>query len=382
MSPFWIDTIQILFLLLVTSVLTYLVFSYRKTSTMAREIDDLNLTIKDLRAENSLLKDRNYKLEINSEKFKANLDEANTMIGTLRAENGGLKEQIAEKTNQILLLQEIESKYNNLNSQFGEIQTENNGLRIQLQETKESLHQITKKNSDLSAHYDALEERYNALLNSSNQLRAEVDALELKFAAAKSDNEQLTLMNKSLSLQPGGNGGASVEVGSASDNSSVSADLESLVHALSVQVGDLEMGKVELEQKITLLNTQLADKEDHNIRLKRDLDDCRKKYKATASELAEDEKKLEAIRQKMGLINFERIGIATEKEKDDLKLISGIGPYIERKLNALGIYTFRQIANFTPEDIAKVTEAIEFFPGRIIRDNWVEQAKTLASKNS
>ena len=37
-----------------------------------------------------------------------------------------------------------------------------------------------------------------------------------------------------------------------------------------------------------------------------------------------------------------------EGEPDDLKLISGIGPGIEKTLHELGIYHFRQIAEFTP----------------------------------
>lgn len=80
---------------------------------------------------------------------------------------------------------------------------------------------------------------------------------------------------------------------------------------------------------------------------------------------------------KVNQINFDRIGMASADQKDDLKEVKGIGPAIEEKLNALGIYTFDQIANFTPEDEHQVAEAIEFFPGRIERDEWVKQAKVL-----
>jgi predicted flap endonuclease-1-like 5' DNA nuclease len=43
----------------------------------------------------------------------------------------------------------------------------------------------------------------------------------------------------------------------------------------------------------------------------------------------------------------------------------------------LDIYTFRQISNFTEEDVHTVTEAIEYFPGRIERDEWILQAQEL-----
>lgn len=84
---------------------------------------------------------------------------------------------------------------------------------------------------------------------------------------------------------------------------------------------------------------------------------------------------LNRIAARAGEVNFDRIGRATATEADDLKDIVGIGPFLERKLHSLGIYTFRQVANFTKEDIDKVNELIEFFPGRIERDNWVDQAK-------
>jgi large subunit ribosomal protein L21 len=65
--------------------------------------------------------------------------------------------------------------------------------------------------------------------------------------------------------------------------------------------------------------------------------------------------------------------------KDDLKKISGVGPVLEKKLNALGITSYEQIIGFSAEDIARVDEVLNF-KGRIERDNWVEQAKELAGK--
>ncbi|MBD2754294.1 hypothetical protein [Spirosoma validum] len=85
---------------------------------------------------------------------------------------------------------------------------------------------------------------------------------------------------------------------------------------------------------------------------------------------------LNRIAARASELNFDRIGLAVASEADDLKDIVGVGPFLERKLHSLGIYTFRQIANFTKEDVHKVNEIVEFFPGRIERDNWVGQAKS------
>lgn len=107
------------------------------------------------------------------------------------------------------------------------------------------------------------------------------------------------------------------------------------------------------------------------------LAECRDDLSHSETSLSKEQEALKRVKEKAKNINFERIGQAKETEKEDLKIISGIGPFIEKKLNALGIYTFKQIANFNDEDKEKVNEAIEFFPGRIKRDDWVGQAKKL-----
>ncbi|MDM8162057.1 hypothetical protein QUH73_19725 [Labilibaculum sp. K2S] len=107
----------------------------------------------------------------------------------------------------------------------------------------------------------------------------------------------------------------------------------------------------------------------------------RDEWIAQASELIHDEEKqnelLQQIRAKKSLIYYDRIGIANKEEADDLTEISGIGGWINKKLNALDIYTFKQISNFNNEDVEIVTDAIEFFPGRIERDEWIQQAREL-----
>ena len=62
---------------------------------------------------------------------------------------------------------------------------------------------------------------------------------------------------------------------------------------------------------------------------------------------------------------------------DDLKLISGVGPVLEARLNALGINKWSQVAKFTADDIAKVEDSLSF-KGRVARDNWLAQAAALA----
>ncbi|HEY4202241.1 MAG TPA: NADH-quinone oxidoreductase subunit NuoE [Devosiaceae bacterium] len=64
-------------------------------------------------------------------------------------------------------------------------------------------------------------------------------------------------------------------------------------------------------------------------------------------------------------------------QPDDLKLISGVGPILEKTLNSLGITRYTQVASMTPAEIAQVEERLKF-RGRVERDDWLKQADALA----
>ena len=63
---------------------------------------------------------------------------------------------------------------------------------------------------------------------------------------------------------------------------------------------------------------------------------------------------------------------------DNLRLLKGVGPKLAALLTQLGITRFDQIASWTEADIATVDAHLGTFKGRIVRDNWVEQASYLA----
>jgi len=62
---------------------------------------------------------------------------------------------------------------------------------------------------------------------------------------------------------------------------------------------------------------------------------------------------------------------------DDLKKIKGVGPKLEKELNAAGVYHFDQVAGWSAEEILWADQHLVSFKGRVSRDNWVEQAKEL-----
>jgi large subunit ribosomal protein L21 len=69
---------------------------------------------------------------------------------------------------------------------------------------------------------------------------------------------------------------------------------------------------------------------------------------------------------------------AARTAPDDLKIIKGIGPVIERKLNEAGIYTFGQLGDLTVADLRRIL-------GNVIErlsdeESLLQQARDLARR--
>lgn len=69
---------------------------------------------------------------------------------------------------------------------------------------------------------------------------------------------------------------------------------------------------------------------------------------------------------------------APDGEADDLGRIKGIGPKLSTMLTELGVFHYRQIAAWTPEQLAHVDSQLGRFQGRPERDQWQSQAQLLA----
>jgi predicted flap endonuclease-1-like 5' DNA nuclease len=108
------------------------------------------------------------------------------------------------------------------------------------------------------------------------------------------------------------------------------------------------------------------------------------------AELAEDRHRLfarladalaETARYRQIVIDIERNAppplLDAPGTPDDLKLIVGVGPALERMLYQLGVTNYRQIARWSERDIDEIDAKLTEFPGRIRRDAWVTQARAL-----
>jgi predicted flap endonuclease-1-like 5' DNA nuclease len=74
------------------------------------------------------------------------------------------------------------------------------------------------------------------------------------------------------------------------------------------------------------------------------------------------------------------LGTPGAKHIDDLQVINGIGPKMEELLNKVGITAWEQVASLRAAEVVELNTALDFFHGRIERDEWVDQAKELVEQ--
>ena len=119
------------------------------------------------------------------------------------------------------------------------------------------------------------------------------------------------------------------------------------------------------------LYRKISNREKKIVSLRRDLDQCRASLNAYKADLED------ACRPYLVPHLLEPVPPARAFEADDLKQISGVGPALEGKLNALNIYTYEQIAALTPEVIGELSDTLGSISDHIVQEDWVEQAKQI-----
>jgi predicted flap endonuclease-1-like 5' DNA nuclease len=109
-------------------------------------------------------------------------------------------------------------------------------------------------------------------------------------------------------------------------------------------------------------------------KVRADLETARVRYRESQATLTE------MIVRSGEAIAPEWILDAPDGPQDDLKRIRGIGPKLESVLNSVGIYQFAQLAKLDAPGAAWLSAKLGTFPGRIFRDQWIEQAQALSEE--
>ena len=335
------------------------------------------------------------------------LAEANKYRATIEAQQTEIhqSEQAVRRSN--TSLNSAVEKINSLSKDLFTLRAEREDSKLKLVTFQNALNSVRVKSQELQREFIKSREFYKAELRkafekrqalevSTDNARAEQDSLRNLLTGSRSEQESVNRM-----LESARNRLAEIDK-LERDVVRLEADNAQLNHDAALarqEIESLRRDVTELDE-LKVQNNEMSEVVKSMEASRRQYEEDAKRYQGVASEsekqsetlrlrLDEVEKNfLEFEEQQQDAIKQAREEAATAndphayddepvQEVDDLKQIIGIGKVFEGALNELGVYSFRQLANFSMADIARVNAKLKEFKGRMEQDDWIGQAKEL-----
>ena len=317
-------------------------------------------------------------------------------------------EQAVQRSN--TLLNSALEKINSLSKDLFTLRAEREDSKLKLVTFQNALNSVQNQSQVLQREFIKSRNFYKAELKkafekrqalevSIDNARAEQDSLRNLLTGSRSEQESVNRMLESAKIRL-------AEIDKLErDVVRLEADNAQLNHdaALAKQETDsLKRDVAELDE-LQVQNTELSEVVKSVETSRRQYEQDAKRYQGVASQSEEqsetlrirldevEQNFLELEKQQKNAIRQAQEEAATAnnssgrddqpaQEIDDLKQIIGIGKVFEGALNELGVYSFRQLANFGIADISRVNTKLKEFKGRMEQDDWIGQAKDLLFK--
>ncbi len=158
----------------------------------------------------------------------------------------------------------------------------------------------------------------------------------------------------------------------ATDGGDTSAPAWSQAHAETIARLSLELER--WQQRVPPLIDRFRERNEQARRLQAELDTAR-------ARLRDLESGPELTNASHGADDLPAL-LSGSSTRDNLKLIKGVGPAIEKTLNELGICRYNQIIDMSEGEIDRVAKRLKGFRSRIYREDWMGQARDLRERKT
>ncbi len=293
------------------------------------------------------------------------------------------------ETKQKALAKELEAvsreKVDALDSLQG-LQGELSGRDTQIAQLRQSNEELSAANQGHVSTIDSLNEQVTNLNTTNQDHTATIDDLNEQIATLKSQNEELQeRANTAVPVATDLGAGAGAGNGQGSNES-----LNAYITTSEARFRELELRLREMNQENQALLTSRGTVSPANPytghqpvvepNLASSVEPLVIRADTTEPGIRTgNHGGTEVIVQTTPSVHVPSISSEEAPKADDLTLIDNIGPFLQGKLNEVDIYRYEQIANWSEADIVTYTNLIGYIPGIIQRDDWVGQAKSLAS---
>jgi predicted flap endonuclease-1-like 5' DNA nuclease/cell division protein FtsL len=319
----------ILFVAFLFGLLVGYLLRSRRVVLLKREIKDLKKKLGELEAEIEALKEQIDLRDADLKKSSFDIEERDAKVSRLEREKAQLYNQVVA-----------------LNAELEKLQASNKTYASTIEDMNDQILGLKAKNTELSKQKIIIKDEHPDL-DEMAQFQSTFNATRLKLESLEDKIENLEVENEKLKEQ-----------------------VEDL-HDQRIQ--PLELDPIEEE-----VVTERSISENETI-----TQDGADLYKISDQSTPPSEEEIEETTEKVVELFVPEKSVLNEKilvdeqDKDELSRIEGLGPFLETKLNEIGIFTFAQLASLDEDGVQEVTKKIGYFKGRIQKDRWVEQAAVL-----
>ena len=290
----------------------------------------------------------------------------------------------------------LETEYKGLQSNVQHLETEKTNLAtdfdLKKRQFTEGASEEETKAKELENQLVSLRNNLQILENDKSRLATDIQNLttEKTRLATDFDNEKSRLKTDAHRLKTENEGiSARLQVKERELTEGV-VQWQSRYSTLDGQLNSLRLERDDLTGKLhdgqRRIEAAARDSEQRAFELDKEIkrlrDELSKKpagvvLRDAAEVEAEHRSILERIRQKSASGGLKAFGAWGGGKGDNLKKLRGINPFIEKKMNAAGIYSYRQVAYLSGEDQNELNSALELSKNKFQKEEWVFQAKRL-----
>jgi predicted flap endonuclease-1-like 5' DNA nuclease len=339
------------------------------------------------------------------DKFKA--DGAKLAV-SIEAQQGLLRQHESAASKIRTEIESMREKLKSMTKDQFALREDRDGLSKELAKQKNASSEAKRQLAESETEFVKSGELYKAELAKAFEKRK---SLETKLDDSKAEQESLNNLLREAKSESESVNKMLVAAQTRLDNLD---ELERKAIALEAENAELRHDASGVQLEVETLKRDVAELEELKVQNKElshcltSMENSRKQYEADAQryrhQANESDKQSETLRVKLDDVQKNIANMAKQQEEarkhvraqeeksatngaaqppvkiDDLTEIVGIGKVFQHTLHKLGYYTFQQIANFGPADIARVNLALKENRGRMEQDDWIGQAKELYFK--
>ena len=229
-----------------------------------------------------------------------------------------------------------------------------------LQEMKVQLEQEQKQNQSLQQKLADCNQRISTFETDNSKSAA----MEKEFGVLRIERDELVAQLKRIK---------SGQVQNTATNNT--NDDPNKIARMRADMGELRETLATRDRRVHDLELQLQDSIGQARQLQTKLDSWKQRVMPLTRKLKQQKELLQRLcRNKVAAQPIEAPG-------DDLKVIHGIGPALERRLQQNGIRNYQQLADLNKEELASIAQKLAIAPNRAERDNWIQQARDLLQQS-